>query len=409
VLQEIEKKYKDDGLTLLAISMDAPDGQAAIPAYLKKNRLDCRVLLAGEDPVPGYSFQAASSLFVIDRKGLVAGLPNQFYYRFEKELDKMLPDLLAGKPTQGPLLMSMRLAPKGFKELWRVPLETTLSTFVVAKGSASRGLEIGTLDEAHHLKRYSAQGVLLSDLELEDSKLWGLEGADLDHDGTLEWIAFNETGLRVLNGSGGDYWHYRPYDESKSFDVGGIEDLDGDGMREIVVRSGNMVTALRHVPRALWKNDTLQDVKALRVEGPGSIWVQTGRTVHRLDARGRITADAFQAPASTLFVETVETPGSGPARLFAWPWSPDVSTGDLDGDRRKDLLVRGHGGLVVYSQEGLVLLSMAIAENQTAPRAALADLDGKPGDELIVEVPQYGLVAFGKGSATATTSTSPKK
>ena len=395
MLQDIEKKHKDEGLTLLALSIDAPEDQARIPAYLKKNHLDCRVLLAGEEGVRGYTFSAASSMFVIDRKGLLAGFPSQFYFRIEEELGRMLPDLLAGKPTQGPVLWSIRSAPPGFGELWREPLDTKLTSIAIAQGSKGLRPEIGTLDEAHHLKRYSAQGVLESNVELEDTRLTGLRAADLDGDGTPEWIAFNDTGLQVLDGSGHVYWTYDGYDPTRSFEIGGIADLDGDGAREIVVRSGDTVSALRNVPRVLWKNEALVDVKGVRVEGPNSIWVQSGQTVRRLDARGRVTADSFQAPGSALFTGSLESGPSGPLRLFQWLTQQAAATGDLDGDGKKDFLIRSNGWLVVYAQDGSILLSLAIAENQTSPTAVFADLDGNPGDELVVEIPNYGLVALG--------------
>ena len=400
MLQEIEKKHKGDPLTLLAVSFDAPDDQAKIPGYMKKNNLDCRVLLAGEQPVRGYNFQAASSLFVVDRKGMLAGLPGQFYYRLEKELDRALPDLLAGNPTKGPLLWAVKAAPAGFGELWRVPLDASLTALAVARGSAGKSLEIGTLDEAHHLKRYSATGALRGDAELEEAKAWGLKGADLDGGGDIEWIANTDTGLSVLDGSGKVYWRYDTYDETVPFELGGIADLDGDGSSEIIVRSGNTVIALRNVPTALWKNDTLQHVKALRVDGRGSIWAQTGQTVHRLDARGRITTDAFPASGSTTFLGSLKAGPSQAARLFGSPYQREFWSGDLDGDGREDLLMGTNGGLVVYSQEGAILLSLEVAENQASLHAVLADLDGKPGDELIIAIPNYGLVALGVAPAS---------
>jgi hypothetical protein len=71
----------------------------------------------------------------------------------------------------------------------------------------------------------------------------------------------------------------------------------------------------------------------------------------------------------------------------------------LDGDDRKDILLINRGGVTVFDQDGSILLSLLVAENQTEPRAKLVDLDGKPGDELVVNIPGYGLVALGRNSS----------
>jgi len=385
-------------LTLLALSIDRPEDQPKIPAYLKKYGLDCRVLLAGEEGLEGYNFYAASSLFVVDRKGLLAGIPSQYYFKVEEELGKQLPDLLAGRPTLGPILWSLESAPEGFGELWHAPEEAPLTDLAVVPASGKQAVEIGTLDVSHHLKRYSPAGELLGDATLEDEKLYGLRGVDLDGDGTNEWVASKDSGFQVLDDAGSAYWSFDSYDSSKSFEIGGFADLDRDGRKEILVRSGDTIRALRNVPGLLWKNETLKDVKALIVDGRQTIWTQTGDTVHRLDVKGRITGTGFQAPGRTVFLgETL--PGSPRSlRAFGIAYRPALSFGDLDGDGRKDILLTKTGGVTVFNQDGSILLSLLVAENQTGPRAKLADLDGKPGDELIVNIPGYGLVALGMKS-----------
>jgi hypothetical protein len=398
VLQEIEKQYKDGPLTLLAMDIDAPEDQAKIPAYLKKNGLDCRVVLAGDQGVEGYDFYAASSLFVVDRKGMVAGVPSEFYFNLEEELNHRLPDLLAGAPTPGPMLWSLKKAPAGFGEVWRVLPGSTVSDISIAPATAGKPPEIGILDESHHLRRYSAKGDALGDAALEDEKLWALSGVDLDGDGVNEWIARKDGGFQVLDSSGNTYWAYNTYvpPGGTGFDLGGFVDLDGDGRKEILVRSGDTISALRNVPSPVWKNEALRDVRMLQVDSRGGIRVQSGDSVGRLGPDGKLTGPTFHAPANAVFMGETLPGSSRSLRLFGHRYFARVDVDhDLDGDGKNDILIAEPGGIVVYAQDGSTLLSLFIAENQNHPKVALGNLDGKPGDELLVFIPQYGLVALG--------------
>jgi hypothetical protein len=375
------------------LSIDSPKDQGKIPAYLKKNGLDVRVLLAGDQGTKGYNFYAASSLFVIDRKGRIAGLPSEWMFKMEEELHRRLPDLLAGKPTPGPLLWSIEKEPKGFSELWREDPEDTVTSLSVAPGTSGRPPEISVLDDSHHWRRYSAQGEFLSNVTLEDDKVWRVLGADLDGDGVNEWIGQKERGFEVMDQNGESYWSYSGFSDSDWLDIGGFPDLDRDGRKEILVRLGDSVTALRNVPTPLWNLDSFTDVQGLIVDPQGGIWVQEGSKVRGIDARGQATGASFAAPGSTVFLGEIDRG----MRLFGYRYNSRVDvTHDLDGDGRKDILVVSQEGIRVYSQEGAVLMALQITENQSPPEVALADLDGRKGDEMILYVPQYGLVALGR-------------
>jgi VCBS repeat protein len=405
VLQAIEKKYKDRGVSLLALSVDTPADQPKIPAFLKKYGLGCRVLLAGDEGIEGYNFYAASSLFVIDRKGQIAGIPSEFYFKIEDELEKRLPDLLAGKPTPGPLLWSVQKAPEGFGELWHASIEGTVTSVSIAPGSASRPPEIAVLDEGHHFRRYSATGELLSNVTLEDDKTWGIVGVDLDGNGVNEWIARQQHSFKVLDESGEPYWTYYEGSGDDWLEIGGFFDLDGDGRKEIVVRVEDTVAALRNVPRPLWKLKSFSDVKALKVDSRGRIRVQDGSTVWNVDARGRRAGAAFRVPGDTVFLGEAETGSALSARFFGSRYLSKVDVEhDLDGDGRTDVVVAQRGGVRVFTQEGALLASLFIAENQGYMEVALADLDGRPGDEMVFFVPQYGLVALGRKGSVRTPS-----
>ena len=397
MLQAIEKKYKDRGVSLLALSVDTPADQPKIPAFLKKYGLGCRVLLAGDEGVEGYNFYAASSLFVIDRRGEIAGIPGEFYSKLEDELEKRLPDLMAGKPTPGPLLWSLQKAPAGFGEIWRASIEGTVTSVSIAPGSASHPPEIAVLGEGHHFRRYSATGELLSNVTLEDDKTWAVMGVDLDGNGVNEWIARQQHGFKVLDESGEPYWTYYAGSGDDWLELGGFADLDGDGRKEIVVRAEDTVAALRNVPQPLWKLKSLSDVKAVKVESRGRIRVQEGSTVWNIDARGHRAGVAFRAPGDTVFLGESEAGSARSVRFFGSRYHSKVDVDhDLDGDGRTDVVVAERGGVRVFTLEGTLLASLFIAENQGYMEVALADLDGRKGDEMVVYVPQYGLVALGR-------------
>src|SRR5215813_10654916 len=114
------------------MNIDAKEDRSKIPAYLKKNNLSSRVLLVGDAGLDGYQFEASDSLFVVDRKGMLAGMPSQFYFKLEEELDRRLPGLLAGEPTPGPLLCSLRKAPGRFGELWHTSTEAAITDIAIA-------------------------------------------------------------------------------------------------------------------------------------------------------------------------------------------------------------------------------------------------------------------------------------
>jgi hypothetical protein len=301
---------------------------------------------------------------------------------------------VAGKPTTGPLLMTVEEQPKGFTQLWREDPGDTVTSVNVVPGAPGRPPEISVLDASHHWRRYSAQGKLLSNVALEDDKLWEVLGADLDGDGVNEWIGLKEHGFEIMDQSGRSYWNYGSLDETESFSLGGFSDLDRDGRKEILVQSGDVVTALRNVPSPLWKLDSFTNIKGLVVDPQDRIWVQAGSTVHEIDARGHPTGASFEAQGTTVFLGDVDRG----VRLFGSSYGgPRIdATHDLDGDGRKDILMASTGGVRVFSQDGSLLMGLRITETQWYPEVALADLDGHKGDEMILYVPQYGLVALGR-------------
>jgi hypothetical protein len=383
-------------VVLLAVSIDEPKGQAKLPAFLKDHGLHCKVLLGGPDNLPGYEYIAASSLFLIDRKGILAGVPGDFYYHMREELERRLPDLIAGSPSQGTLLWSLRVAPQGFGEIWRRPLEEAPIAMIVAPARAGHSSEIALHNESG-AAIYSPSGERISSFNFDGENEALVAGADLDGDGMNEWILTGDHYIRVVDVQGQMYWRSSYYEEYPQ--IAGVSDLDGDGGLEIIVRSGDRVDALRPIPSRLWSNEGLHGVMSVAVDPHGTVEVQIEGGIQVLDRRGNPKGPPRRVPIPAYYRGKLERSQGGPLRVFGTRYydSADFSH-DLDGDGRKDLLVPSYAGLSVYSAEGTPLLIMETLESQTMLLSALVHVDGRQDDELVVYVPNYGMVALGVSS-----------
>jgi hypothetical protein len=150
----VEEKHKAEGVTLLAVSIDSLQDRPKIPRFLKKHGLHCRVLLEDAERLKGYDARVASTLYLVDRGGLLAGSPGEFEGDLGKSVEARLADLLAGKPAPGRVIWSVVKAPPGFGLLWKEPLDATVNALAVAPATKGHPAEIGAMD-ASHLIRYS--------------------------------------------------------------------------------------------------------------------------------------------------------------------------------------------------------------------------------------------------------------
>lgn len=402
----MENKYRDGGAVFLAVSTDSPEYQSAIPRYLDKFSLHCRVLLAGEKNVPGYADALApGSLYVIDRKGFLAGVPSEFRIsNLEQELNSRLPDLLAGRPSPGRVLWTARRLPRSWGELWRDPEASGGLDLAVAPATSHAPLELMLLDRLNHLTRYTGEGARLGEADLEEGKgYFQLRGADLDDDGVNEWLVRAEHNIELLDPKGRPYWTYYNYDASDKDEVemAGVTDLDGDGFKEIVVRSGDHVIALGSVGRPRWIHRSAQPLIGVRVDARGAIWTESDSGLSPIDASGR----SGTAVTRTFgFMHTVGETRDGKGELLRVLDGRDLDhrvdvDHDLDGDGRDDVVIADQYGVVAYDPDGRLILS--VASGEWGLGMALANLDGRPGDEMVLFIPKYGLVALGKKDGDA--------
>lgn len=92
-LVRINKKFKDQGLAVIGISLDEePD---PVPLFLKKEKVEHLILYAGNSSVSqDYSVRAIPSFFLIDKNGVIKKRYDGFYPGLEKEWEKEISILL---------------------------------------------------------------------------------------------------------------------------------------------------------------------------------------------------------------------------------------------------------------------------------------------------------------------------
>ncbi|MCY1009598.1 hypothetical protein OV079_29335 [Nannocystis pusilla] len=80
--------------------------------------------------------------------------------------------------------------------------------------------------------------------------------------------------------------------------------------------------------------------------------------------------------------------------LFKGDWDPAPRLDqDFDGDGRKDVLVANKAGVVVHDPQGRPLLRLR--SHDVDVKAAIGDLDGRPGAEVVLFVAHFGIVVLG--------------
>lgn len=382
-------------MVLLAVDTDDPSDQPKIPEFLEKRGIHAKVLLGGPQEPRGYETHPGA-IYLIDRRGILAGVPGDDYTdNPAKGVEARLPDLLDGKPVPGPLLWTIEKAPAHFGVLWKAPLESAAEALAIAPPSGGRSAEIGVATGSR-LVRYSASGSLLGDAPVAEG-LRFLGGADLDGDGRNEWITSRENIVTLTDAAGEEYWTYIAAGDSVR--VATVLDLDRDGSREIVIQDGPVLVARKALPGVLWKTPALASLRSVDLDPSGALLVQTRDGIQALGGDGTFRGAPLRVHGDEIFKGRIAREPSGYLDVFGVDDGAMMDLRhDLDGDGRSDILISTQGVVAVYRQDGSPLLILAITNNWGTPRVATENLDGHPGDELVLAVPQYGLVAFGCGA-----------
>ncbi|OGR79275.1 MAG: hypothetical protein A3B80_08580 [Elusimicrobia bacterium RIFCSPHIGHO2_02_FULL_39_36] len=93
-LVRINKKFKDQGLAVIGISLD--EEPEPVPPFLKKEKVEHLILYAEDSSVAqDYQVRAIPSFFLIDKNGMIKKRYDGFYPDLEKEWEKEIPNLLS--------------------------------------------------------------------------------------------------------------------------------------------------------------------------------------------------------------------------------------------------------------------------------------------------------------------------
>jgi peroxiredoxin len=87
MLKGLQKKYREDGLTVLGVSMDG-DGWSVVRPYMETAQFNYPILLGNEDVAKQYGgLEAVPATLLIDKSGRVAALHEGLCSRSEYEAD----------------------------------------------------------------------------------------------------------------------------------------------------------------------------------------------------------------------------------------------------------------------------------------------------------------------------------
>jgi hypothetical protein len=383
-------------VSLLAVSIDDEESRTKIPAFLKRHNLHCRVLLGDSEHPEGYDTETAGTLYIVDHNGLLAGVPGEFEPHFEKQAARRIEQLLTPDSQPGPLLLEIEKPPPGFEVLWKKPVEGTVTSLAVAPAAGEHAAEIGALDEAR-LRRYSSTGEPLGEAKADHKTFVGMEGLDLDGDGKSEWMIWGPQWLTLIDSSGGRYWGVSSLYEDKLQYLGVRRPLDGDDL-SVVLRDGDWVYARGVLPGTLWTSPPLGRVKSVVLDRHGDLLVQTDETIRMLDGAGRFTGPVQKAPSGALLAGRISDAGHQAWDLFTYASGPKIQTLDRFTSEGPEQILMAEGGrLSVYTADARPMLILKLLDDSD-PIFAAGDLDGKPGDEIVLYIPRYGLVALGNRS-----------
>ena len=110
---------------------------------------------------------------------------------------------------------------------------------------------------------------------------------------------------------------------------------------------------------------------------------------------GRTKGAPTPAPGDGVLYARLDQ-GRGATYLFGRPSGAVVETPfNLTGDRKREILTLTSTTLTLFSDQGDPDLIIRFPGALSGIPIALGDLDGRPGDEMILAIPHYGMVALG--------------
>ncbi len=388
-LQKFYEQNKDKGVEVLAVNIDDFNSRSKIKPFLDKNNLDVKVLLEEPSELTSYNYSGIPALYVVDREGKIAHARTGYDPQLKEKLHHEIQAIVEGKHKAGRDLVTVEQAPEGWGVRWRQPVQGDLRALAVAPTQGGTAGEVGAVGR-EGLLRWSSEGKSLGAKPLQG---WtkSLHTTDLDGDGRREWIVGGWQDVKVLDHTGEVYWEHSG---DGRVSVAGHHDLNGDGFQELLLQEGERVVAMKAVPDPMWKSTPFKELESVKLDPAGGLLVQADGELFALSARGELKSRGGKVPEGRTLSGRIDTP-DGPLDLFEGEWDPSPLLGhDIDGDGQDDIVVPGRQGVIVYDQQGAPILR--VRSHDVGVKAAVGDLDGKAGDELVLFVKHYGLIVLGK-------------
>ncbi|MFL6353570.1 MAG: FG-GAP repeat domain-containing protein [Bryobacteraceae bacterium] len=288
-------------------------------------------------------------------------------------------------------------------------------------GRGPGGILVNHFDTATNSWVANHPGPPLSDVAHWDQPQYytTIQFSDIDGDGQTELVARGRDGIQV--------WHYdRPKDRWKKLSWGGpfadsshggtdpthwdqpqyystihLADIDGDGHAELIGRGSDGL----HVYRYEKKNHSWSELPSIAELGDANGWDKPKHysTIHLADVDGRAGAELIARGADGVHVYHYERgtwsslpPITELSDANGWDQPKHYSSiqvADVDGRAGAELIARGPDGIHAYHYERgnwtslPTLTDLSDANGWDQPQynrtIQLADVDGRPGAELI--------------------------
>lgn len=388
LLQKFQEEHREKGVEVLAISIDDFHSRSKLAPFMKQHQLDLPVLLDEPEQLTEYNYRGVPALYVIDREGNVAHARTGYDPQLEEKLEHEIKAIVEREGDGGRKLLTVEQAPAGWGVRWQRPIRGELEAVAIAAPLGSAGGEVAAVGR-EGLMRWSASGEALPSRALTGYAN-SLDTADLDGDGRREWIVSGWSELKVLDQTGELFWEH----SGKSFlRYAGHRDLDRDGFQELLLQDGDRVVAMKAVPEPMWTSPPFKELSAVQLDPAGAVMVHTDDKLVQIGARGEVTDRGVAVPKGRTLAGRLAV-GDETIDLFKGDWDPAPRLDqDFDGDGRADVLVANKAGVVVYDPEGRPLLR--VRSHDVDVKAAIGDLDGRPGAEVVLFVAHYGIVVLG--------------
>jgi peroxiredoxin len=388
-LQKFVREHRDKGVEVLAISTDSVKDRAKVKPFLEKENLDLKVSFDDPKQLGEYQYSSIPALYVVDRNGNIAHARTGYDRDLKEKLTGEIKELVENDVPASRKLFTIELAPAGFGVRWKQAVSGDAWGIEVGSPTGNQAGEVAFVGR-EGLTRLSATGESLGTQALSGWNM-NVRAADLDGDGSREWIVGGWGSLKVLDGKGDLYWEHEP---KGGVEVADVRDLNGDGFMEIITKQGDRVVPMQVVPDPLWKSHPFKELEAVTVGDDGQVVVQADGKIYELDAAGRARPTGREAPKGRTLA--ARTGGDGKSvDLFKGKWDPEPNTRvDIDGDGKPDVLLATDGGIVAFDASGKEILR--VRSHDVNLTVGAGDLDGKPGDELAIAVQHYGVVVLGR-------------